>query len=124
MHHADKTVTVYRKRWDQEKGLDVYKGTVFTNVSFFSRISAAVSTEGMASTCEGILRIPAQRLVEKLPETERPALKPGDLVCEGSLPVAGQTPADIDKQCPYVFTITGVTLNMTGKEPHVKAVCK
>lgn len=124
MHHADKTVTVYRKRWDPEKGLDVYKGTVFTNVSFFSRISDDVSTDGMASACEGILRIHAKSLVEKLPETGRPALKPGDLVCEGSLPVAGLTPADMDKQCPYVFTITSVTLNTTGKEPHAKAVCK
>lgn len=124
MHHADKTVTIYRKSWDQEKGLDVYIGTVFTNVSFFSRISANVSTDGMAAACEGILRIPAKSLAENLLNTGLPALMAGDLVCEGTLPVAGLTPAEMDKKCPYVFTITGVTLNMTGKEPHVKAVCK
>lgn len=119
MHHADKTVTVYRKRWDPEKGLDVYDGTVFTNVSFFSRIAAAVSTDGTAAACEGVLRIPA-----KGSEKGITGLKLGDLVCEGALPVAGQDPAELDKQCPYVFTITGVTLNVTGKEPHVKAVCR
>lgn len=119
MNHADKTVTIYRKRWDPEKGLDVYEGQVIPNVSFFSRIAAAVSTDGMASACEGILRIPKVVYGDHLV-----SVKTGDLVCEGSLPVADQTPAELDKLCPYVFTIVGVTRNLTGKEPHVKVVCK
>ena len=119
MHHAKKTVTIYQKRWDSEKGLDVYDGTVIPNVSFFSRIATAVSTEGMAAACEGILRIPKREYGDHLL-----VLKAGDLVCEGVLPVAGQTPAKLDKQCPYVFTVVGVTRNLTGREPHVKVVCK
>lgn len=119
MHHAEKTVTIYRKRWDPEKGLDVYDGTVIPNVSFFSRIATAVSTDGMAAACEGILRIPKREYGDHLL-----VLKTGDLVCEGVLPVAGQTPAALDKQCPYVFTVVGVTKNLTGREPHVKVVCK
>lgn len=119
MHHAEKTVTIYQKRWDPEKGLDVYEGTVIPNVSFFSRIATAVSTDGMAAACEGILRIPKTEYCDHLL-----AMKAGDLVCEGALPVAGQTPAELDKQCPYVFTVVGVTRNLTGREPHVKVVCK
>ena len=119
MHHAKKTVTIYRKRWDSEKGLDVYDGTVIPTVSFFSRIATAVSTDGMAAAREGILRIPKAEYGGHLP-----VLKAGDLVCEGTLPVEGQTPAELDKQCPYVFTVVGVTRNLTGREPHVKVVCK
>lgn len=118
MHHAKKTVTIYRKLWDSEKGLDVYEGTVIQNVSFFSRIATAVSTDGMAAACEGILRIP----VAVLPDGKE--LKNGDLVCEGRLPVADQTPAKLDGLCPYVFTVVGVTRNLNGREPHVKVVCK
>lgn len=119
MRNANKTVTIYKKRWDPEKGLDVYEGTVFTNVSFFSRIATAVSTDGMAAACEGILRIPKTEYCDHLL-----TIKPGDLVCEGTLPVAGQTPEDMYKGCPYVFTVVGITRNLNGMEPHVKVVCK
>ena len=124
MHHADKVVTLYRKRWDPEKGLDVYEGTVIPNVSFFSRIATAVSTEGTVAACEGILRIPLEEAFKAMGSIGRPAVKNGDLVCEGELPVAGQTPADLDKLCPYVFTVVGATYNISGREPHVKVVCK
>ena len=119
MHNAEKTVTIYRKRWDPGKGLDVYDGTVIPNVSFFSRIATAVSTDGMVAACEGILRIPKAEYCDHLL-----VLKAGDLVCEGKLPVAGQNPAELDKRCPYVFTVVGVTKNLTGREPHIKVVCK
>lgn len=118
MHHADKVVTLYRKGWDADMGLDTYAGTVIPNVSFFTRIATAVSDEGMAAACEGIMRIP----VAVLPGGKEP--KNGDLVCAGRLPVAGQTPDTLDDLCPYVFTVVGVTLNTGGREPHVKVVCK
>lgn len=118
MRHTDKTVTIYRKGWDADKGVDTYTGTVITNVSFFSRIATAVSNEGIAAACEGILRIP----LTVMPGGKEP--KNGDLVCAGRLPVTGKTPADLDKLCPYVFTVVGVTWNLSGREPHVKVVCK
>lgn len=118
MHHADKTVTVYRKTWDKEAGVDAYPGTVLKNVSFFSRISTAVSTEGLQAACEGILRVPVESMPEGL------GLKNGDLVCEGELETDGMRPADLDGLCPYVFTVVGVTRNTSGRESHVKAVCK
>lgn len=58
MFHADKTVTVYRKEWDKERGVDSYRGTVVKDVSFFSRIATSVSTDGLNAACEGTLRIP------------------------------------------------------------------
>lgn len=58
MHHADKTVTVYHKTWDQEQGVDVYKGAVLKEVSFFVRINTAVSTDGLTAASEAVLRIP------------------------------------------------------------------
>ena len=118
MRNADKVVTIYRKGWDPDKGVDTYTGTVIPNVSFFSRIATAVSNEGMAAACEGTLRIP----VAVLPGGKEP--KNGDLVCAGILPVAVQTPAELDKLCSYVFTVVGVTWNLSGREPHVKVVCK
>lgn len=118
MRHADKTVTIYRKTWDSEQGIDVYTGTVFTNVSFFSRIATAVSTEGLAAACEGVLRIPAVAIPEGW------ELHNGDLCCEGMLPTMRKHPADLDDLCPHVFTVVGITWNTDGRSPHLKAVCK
>lgn len=118
MHHADKTVTVYHKEWDEDSAVDVYRGTVLNGVSFFSRISTAVSKESLAHACEAVLRIPADTYPSGL------VLKNGDLVCEGALQTEGLRPADLDGLCPYVFTIVGVTRNTSGREPHVKVVCK
>lgn len=118
MHHADKTVTVYQKTWDAEAGADTYKGTVIPNVSFFSRISTTVSTDGLVAASEGTLRIPVAVCPDGL------TLKNGDLVCEGALQTEGLRPSDLDSLCPYVFTIVGVTRNTSGREPHIKAVCK
>ena len=118
MKHADKTVTVYKKRWDPEKGLDVYEGTVFTNVSFFCSIGTAISTEGLTAEAEGTLRIPEERLPEGC------QLQVGDLICEGSHQTVGMQPSDMDKICPYVFTVAEVTVNTYGRTPHIKAVCK
>ena len=118
MRHADKTVTVYHKVWDGEKGADSYRGTVLEGVSFFSRIATAVSKDGLTAACEATLRIP----MEIYPEGQE--LENGDLVCEGSLQTEPENRAQIDDLCPYVFTVVGITRNTSGREPHVKAVCK
>lgn len=118
MYHADKTVTVYHKEWDAEKGADVYKGTIIPNVSFFARVSTTVATDGFVAANEGTLRIPVAGCPDGL------TLKNGDLVCEGALQTEGLRPSDLDSLCPYVFTIVGVTHNTSGREPHVKVVCK
>ena len=118
MHHADKTVTVYRKTWDPEAGADVYPGTVVKNVSFFSRISTVVSTEGLQAACEGVLRVPLENWPEDL------ELKNGDLLCEGELETEGMQPSDLDELCPCVFTVIGITRNTSGRGAHVKVVCK
>lgn len=118
MHHANKTVTVYHKKWDAEKGADRYQGTVLSGVSFFSRIATTVSTDGLTAACEGTLRIPIEVYAEKL------EIENGDLVCEGSLTVNPANRAELDNLCPYVFTVVGITRNTSGKAPHVKVVCK
>lgn len=118
MHHAGKTVTTYHKEWDVENAVDVYRGTVLNGVSFFSRISAAVSKEGQEHACEGVLRIPVDTYPSGL------TLKNGDLVCEGALQTEGLRPADLDGLCPYVFTIVGITRNTDGRGAHIKVVCK
>lgn len=118
MHHAEKTVTVYCREWDKERGVDVYRRTVLAGVSFFSRISTSVSTDGLAAACEGVLRIP----MESYPNTL--VLENGDLVCEGALEADVNLPSELNKLCPYVFTIVGITRNTSGRGPHVKVVCK
>ena len=118
MKHADKTVTAYHKKWDAEKGIDVYHGTQIPNVSFFSKISTGVSTDGLVAACEGTLRIPMEHCPEGL------ELKNGDLICQGALQTEGMQPSDLDGLCPYVFTVTGITINLSGREPHIKVVCK
>ena len=118
MRHANKAVTVYHKSWDKENAVDVYHGTVIRGVSFFSRVSTAVSTEGLSAACEGILRIPEEVLRSDL------TLENGDLVCEGALQTEGLRPGDLDKLCPYVFTVVGITRNYSVFGSHVKVVCK
>lgn len=118
MHHADKTVTVYHKEWDEENAVDIYRGTVLNDVSFFSRISTTVSTDGLVAACEGTLRIPMEACPDGL------ELKNGDLVCEGKLKAEVARLSDLDSLCPYVFTIIGITQNTGGREPHIKVVCK
>ena len=118
MHHAEKSVTIYHREWDGDKGADIYQRTVVKNVSFFCRISTAVSTEGLASACEGVLRIPMASYPSTL------SLENGDLVCEGALEAEINQVSQLSKLCPYVFTIVGITRNDAGREPHVKVVCK
>lgn len=118
MHHADKTVTIYRKEWDGEKGTDSYRGTVLEGVSFFSRVATAVSTDGLTAACEGTARIPLGICPDGL------EVRNGDLVCEGALRIEGVQLSELDELCPYVFTVVGVTRNTSGEEPHIKVVCK
>lgn len=118
MHNANKTVTIYHKEWDEESAVDIYRGTVISGVSFFSRISTAISTDGLTYACEGTLRIPMIVYSDGL------ELKNGDYVCEGALKTEGVQPSELDGLCPYVFTIVGITRNTSGLEPHIKAVCK
>jgi hypothetical protein len=118
MHHADKTVTVYSKKWDEEKGVDSYRGTVLNGVSFFPRIATAVSTDGLTAACEAALRVPLDIWSDDLDITN------SDLAGEEALLQAPANRAELDKLCPYVFTVEGVTRNLCGKGAHVKVVCK
>lgn len=118
MHHADKTVTIYQKRWDGEKGIDTYQGVVLDGVSFFSKIATTVSTDGLMAACEATLRIPAAICPASL------TLKNGDLVCEGALQANPASRLAIDAMCSQVYTVVGITRNTSGREPHVRVVCK
>lgn len=118
MCHADKTVTIYQKRWDSERGVDTYQGTVIAGVSFFSKIATTVSTDGLTAACEAAVRIPIAVLPSGL------SLKNGDLVCEGALQTDPASRLAIDKISSQVFTVVGITRNASGREPHVKVVCK
>lgn len=118
MHHADKTVTIYHKQWDAERGVDTYRGTILAGVSFFAKTATAVSTDGLTAANEAMLRIPAETLPADL------LIKNGDLVCEGALQTNPESRLAIDKLCSHVFAVVGVARNTSGREPHVKVVCK
>ena len=118
MRNANKTVTVYHRSWDSENAMDVYKGTVLKDVSFFSRVHANVSTEGLLAANAAVLRIPEAVLSENL------LLANGDLVCEGELQTEGIRPADLSKLCSQVFTVVGITRNISVFGSHIKVVCK
>lgn len=118
MRNATKTVTVYNKKWDAEKGADVYQGTVIKGVSFFGKTATAVSTDGLTAACEAKMRIPKEAIPEGF------AVKNGDLVCIGALKTEDVRPSDMDSLCDYVYTVVGVTYNLSGRAPHIKAVCK
>ena len=118
MRHADKTITIYQKKWDEERGVDYYHGTVVSGVSFFSKIATTVSTDGLTAACEASVRIPITWLPSGL------SLKNGDLVCEGALQTNPASRLEIDNISSQVFTIVGITRNTSGCEPHVKVVCK
>ena len=118
MHHADKTVTIYQKQWDAERGVDTYLGTILDGVSFFSKTATAVSTDGLTAANEATMRIPSDIYPADL------LIKNGDIVCEGALQTNPENRLEIDKLCSQVFAVVGVTLNTSGREPHVKVVCK
>ena len=118
MHNADKIVTIYHKAWDENNAVDVYKGTVISGVSFFSRISTAINTDGQRAACEGTLRIPLEVCPDGL------EIKSGDLVCEGALQTAITTPGELDNLCAYVFTVACVTRNTSGRAAHIRVVCE
>ena len=118
MRNADKAVTVYHKEWDEEDAVDVYRGTVLSGVSLFSRTSTAVTTDGLTAACEAVLRIPLDTCPCDF------ELRNGDLVCEGALQTDGLRPSELDSLCPYVFTVVGISRNVSGREPHIKVVCK
>lgn len=118
MRHANKTVTVYHKSWNPEKGVDIYKGTVLKGVSFFSKVATSVTTEGLTAASEAVLRIPEEIIPVDF------ALVNGDLVCEGELQTEGMRPGVLNDLCPYVYTAVGVTQNFSVFGSHIKAVCK
>lgn len=118
MRHTDKTVTIYRKEYDKENAFDVYRGTVVKGVSFFGKVATAVSTDGSTAASEATLRIPLAAVPRCL------VLKNGDLVCEGAFQTEGMRPGDLHELCDYVYTIVGITRNVSGREPHIKVVCK
>lgn len=118
MRHANKTVTVYHKSWDKEKSVDTYKGTVLKDVSFFSKIATAVTTEGLTAASEAVLRIPEEIIPVDF------VLVNGDLVCEGELQTEGMRPGVLSELCPYVYTVVGVTQNFSVFGSHIKVVCK
>lgn len=118
MYHADNTVTVYRKTWDAESGTDMYQGMVLDGVSFFSRIASSISTDGLTAACEGVLRIP----LEKCPAESE--IKNGDLVCEGAHQEGVTQLTELDDLGVNVFTVIGVTYNVSGRNPHIKVICK
>ena len=117
MHHANKTVTVYHKSWDPQKGIDTYKGTVLKGVSFFSRVNTTVTTDGQTATNEAILRIPEEVISADL------TLVNGDLVCEGELPTEGMQPGAMS-DITTVFAVVGITRNFSVFGSHLKAVCR
>lgn len=118
MRNANKTVTVYHKAWDPEKGADIYKGTVMKGVSFFSKVATAVTTDGLTAASEAILRIPEEVIPDEL------TLVNGDLVCEGELQTEGMRPGVLNDLCPYVYTVVGITRNFSVFGSHIKVVCK
>ena len=117
MHHANKTVTVYHKTWDPDKGTDEYKGTVLKGVSFFCRVCTIVTTEGLTAASEAVLRIPEEVMPDDM------TLKNGDLVCEGELPTDGMQPGTMSG-ITTVYAVVGITRNFSVFGSHMKVVCK
>lgn len=115
MHHAEKTVTIYHKAWDADRGVDVYNGVVLRGVSFFARVATVATTDGLVASCEATCRIPAEIFPAHL------GLTNGDLVCEGSHSTKPKQIADIKER---LYTIVSITRNTTGRGAHVKVVCK
>lgn len=118
MRHTDKTVTVFRKIWDEENACDVYHGAVLDGVSFFGKVAAGVSMDGLTASSEATLRIPAEVIPIGFSVTT------GDLVCCGRLATEGLRPSDLTDLCDYVYTVVSVTPNLSGHGAHIKVVCE
>lgn len=116
------TITVVNKAWDDDKGYDVYVGTVIRGVSWHCQTAANVDDKGLHAANTFTIRIPVdadfggKEYVDPLTYKESDPAKTftlanGDTIVHGAVDTLITRPADLQEQYAEVVTVLGVTDN-------------
>lgn len=127
MRLCNNSITVYNSYTDPTTKYKVYLPTTITGVSWFSDLQVAVSSEGLMSANEYIVRIPVNadfsnksflspKEFDKIPNDEMInywTLKEGDRIVLGAISDTGDSakPANLEAKYDEVLTIISVTDN-------------
>ena len=124
MQECNETITVLNRRYDPDRGLDTWIPTVLHGVSWFNKIAATVTQDGLKAANTAIVRIPegadaGERVYLAPPEYKAAesvsgayTLARGDIIARGDITggTAGSiTPAQAKAQSEDVLTIISVT---------------
>jgi hypothetical protein len=125
-------VTLYNAYLDAGSGLDKYSRTQLKGVRLQHRTLTNVSSDGLVSADEFVLRVPAAAPVEKnyvspkqfasTDKAECFTFAPGDVVAVGLLDVEIAKTSDLAAY--ETMTILGATDNRVGLTPHWKVTGK
>lgn len=131
MKLCDKTITIFNRRLDVEKGWDVYIPTVIRGVSWYGDVAVDVTKEGLIAASKYTIRIPVdadfdgKTYVDPIAYREEPiitglfTLSTGDIIVKAEITDSGLTPTEIKESYPDVCTLLGVTDNRTAPNaPH------
>lgn len=130
MYLCDDVITVYNKKLDQDKGYDVYHGTVITGVSWYCEVASAVDDTGLKSANKVTIRIPEDAdfngkvysepvaYADSEDVTQQFTLQPGDIIVHGAADTDGMTPSKLQERYSEVVTVLGVTDNR--RAPYAK----
>lgn len=125
-------VTIYNAYFDADSGLDKYSRTQLKDVRLQRRTLTNVSSDGLVSADEFVLRVPAGAPVGKSYVTPKQyasadkslcfTFTPGDVVVVGLLDVEISKASDLAAY--ETVTLLGATDNRVGLMPHWKVTGK
>lgn len=136
MQAAEETITVINRKYNSETGLDDWIPTIITGASWYSKLVASVSTDGLHAADTATVRIPVGAdtsgrsyltpAAYKAAESVSGAftLAHGDLIVRGAVTTTGLTPAQIQAAHDDCYTIVSAADNTRRpRSPHWKVVC-
>lgn len=137
MKLCNDVITVFNKRWDADKGWEVYYPTVIQGVSWYGTIAVNLADKELVAANEIIVRIPVDANFGSSAYVDPVAYKAadspdglftlasGDIIVKASVAVAPLTPAQLKESFTEYCTILGVTDDRRAPNaPHFKVVGK
>ena len=120
MKHAEQEITLYSFSEDRETGYETGRRLFLSGVSVFNQTKTNVEKDRLSAANLITIRIPEEIVFQPFP------LKTGDVIVLGNVPEENPSRGQLLKQYggDRVVTVTGVTDNRGGRQPHWKVVGK
>ena len=124
MFLCEDTITVFNPVLDEDTGIDIWKGTVVSGVSWYSSMQSSVDSTGLKAANQFTIRIPEESGTDagytepKAFIGEGFTLTTGTIIVHGAAETDGMTPAKLKEQYAEVVTVLGVTDNR--RAPYAK----